>query len=90
MRGGVLFLASLVGAMVPLQPRSSNMDCPGYKATNVNQRGASLEADLTLAGDHCDSYGTDLENLKLLVEYQTGQCTSQIFSVDSPQLMYPR
>ncbi|CAI7676591.1 alpha/beta-glucosidase agdC [Penicillium manginii] len=71
MRGGVLFLASLVGAMVPLQPRSSNMDCPGYKATNVNQRGASLEADLTLAGDHCDSYGTDLENLKLLVEYQT-------------------
>ena len=71
----LLFLASLVGAVVALQPRSSNDECAGYTASNVNQQGSSLTADLTLAGDHCDSYGTDLENLKLLVEYQTGECT---------------
>lgn len=82
MRGGVLFLASLVGAGVALQSRSSNEDCPGYTATNVNQRGSSLEADLTLAGDHCDSYGTDLENLRLLVEYQTGQWITFILTVN--------
>lgn len=70
---GLFFLAPLVGAAVALEPRASNEDCAGYTATNVNQQGSSLTADLTLAGDHCDSYGTDLENLKLLVEYQTGE-----------------
>lgn len=74
---GVLFLASLVGAAaaagVALHSRASNEECAGYTASNFNQHGSSLTADLILAGDHCDSYGTDLENLKLLVEYQTGK-----------------
>ncbi|KAJ5099962.1 Glycoside hydrolase family 31 [Penicillium argentinense] len=64
-----LFLASIAGAATAVA--STNDECPGYTATNVNQQGSTLTADLTLAGDHCDSYGTDLENLKLLVEYQT-------------------
>ncbi|EPS25467.1 putative alpha-glucosidase [Penicillium oxalicum 114-2] len=71
MRGSLLLLAPLVGAAV-VETRSGNTDeCPGYKAVNIREHGQSLTADLVLAGEHCDSYGTDLENLKLLVEYQT-------------------
>jgi alpha-glucosidase len=47
-------------------------DCPGYEASNVKTSGSGLTADLKLAGDACNTYGTDLDDLKLLVEYQTG------------------
>ncbi|KAJ5682906.1 alpha/beta-glucosidase agdC [Penicillium macrosclerotiorum] len=70
MWGVLLFLAPLAGAAA-LSPRSSLEDCPGYKALNIKEHGQSLTADLVLAGDPCNSYGTDLDNLKLLVEYQT-------------------
>lgn len=72
MRGSLLLLlAPLVGAAL-LESRGSPEECPGYKVVNVREQGHSFEADLTIAGDHCDVYGTDLENLKLFVEYQTG------------------
>ena len=45
--------------------------CPGYKASNVKSTDSSLSADLTLAGDACNVYGTDLTDLTLTVEYQT-------------------
>ncbi|MCJ1439463.1 hypothetical protein MMC27_008857 [Xylographa pallens] len=45
--------------------------CPGYIASNVVKSTSSLAADLQLAGKACNAYGTDLEDLKLLVEYQT-------------------
>ncbi|KAJ5167440.1 alpha/beta-glucosidase agdC [Penicillium canariense] len=71
MRGSLLLFAPFVGAAV-LGPRAGSPDdCPSYKAVNINEQGQSLTADLTLAGDPCNCYGTDLENLKLLVEYQT-------------------
>ncbi|GLI81145.1 hypothetical protein PoHVEF18_009517 [Penicillium ochrochloron] len=71
MRGSLLLLlAPLVGAAL-LESRGSPEECPGYKVVNVREQGHSFEADLTIAGDHCDVYGTDLENLKLFVEYQT-------------------
>ena len=47
--------------------------CPGYKASNVQQGSGKLTADLTLASDACDVYGTDLKDLRLLVEYQSGK-----------------
>lgn len=48
--------------------------CPGYQASNVKtQHGAVVGADLTLAGTACNVYGTDLDNLKLEIEYQTGR-----------------
>lgn len=50
--------------------------CPGYSASNVQQSGRSLTADLTLAGEACNSYGTDLPNLTLTVEYQSGKGAS--------------
>jgi len=46
--------------------------CPGYKASNVKQNGATLTADLTLAGPACNAYGIDKENLSLEVTYDTG------------------
>ena len=47
-------------------------DCPGYAASNVRNNGASITADLTLAGTACNAYGQDLTDLRLLVEYQDG------------------
>ncbi|OTB06995.1 glycoside hydrolase family 31 protein [Hypoxylon sp. CI-4A] len=46
-------------------------DCPGYIASNIVDANGALTADLTLAGDACNVYSTDLPDLKLLVEYQT-------------------
>ncbi|KAI1081134.1 glycoside hydrolase family 31 protein [Whalleya microplaca] len=46
-------------------------DCPGYTASNVVQVDGTLTADLTLSGKACNIYGSDLTDLKLLVEYQT-------------------
>ncbi|KAH8910394.1 hypothetical protein BR93DRAFT_949148 [Coniochaeta sp. PMI_546] len=46
-------------------------NCPGYKAFNVKKSCSSLTADLKLAGNACNVYGTDIVDLKLLVEYHT-------------------
>ncbi|KAJ6024691.1 alpha-glucosidase [Penicillium herquei] len=46
--------------------------CPGYRASNVKkEHGAVVSADLTLGGTACNIYGTDIEDLKLEIEYQT-------------------
>lgn len=47
-------------------------DCPGYTLSNLVQSQSSWTADLSLSGDACNVYGTDIKDLKLLVEYQTG------------------
>ncbi|PYH92544.1 alpha-glucosidase [Aspergillus ellipticus CBS 707.79] len=73
MLGSFLFLVFLAGAAVTGTPQSSIDQCPGYKVSNVKKGSGSLTADLTLAGTPCNSYGADLKNLKLLVEYQTDQ-----------------
>jgi hypothetical protein len=44
--------------------------CPGYRALNVVETPLGLTADLILAGDPCNVYGTDIEALSLIVEYQ--------------------
>ncbi|GLA54622.1 CAZyme family GH31 [Aspergillus niger] len=72
MLGSLLLLLPLVGAAV-IGPRANSQSCPGYKASNVQKQARSLTADLTLAGTPCNSYGKDLEDLKLLVEYQTDE-----------------
>lgn len=45
-------------------------DCPGYKAENVKKSANGLTANLKLAGDNCNVYGVDIEELDLKVEYQ--------------------
>lgn len=77
MRTTLLTLAPLVGAAI-LNSRDNPDQCPGYRATNANEQGLSFTADLTLNGDPCNAYGEDLQDLKLLVEYQDGQSHSRI------------
>ncbi len=47
--------------------------CPGYQASNIVTTDSSLTADLTLAGTACNVYSDDIQDLKLLVEYQTSK-----------------
>jgi alpha-glucosidase len=50
--------------------------CPGYKATNVWSDESTLTADLSLAGKACNVFGTDIQQLKLEVTYETGATMS--------------
>jgi alpha-glucosidase len=55
-----------------LQTRAGDPEnCPGYAASNVVKTDSTLTADLTLAGDACNVYSEDIQDLKLVVEYQT-------------------
>ncbi|KAI9759304.1 MAG: hypothetical protein M4579_002433 [Chaenotheca gracillima] len=45
--------------------------CPGYQGADVVETPNGLTASLKLAGDACNVYGTDIENLNLTVEYQS-------------------
>lgn len=47
--------------------------CPGYKASNVETTDSGITAELTLAGEACNAYGEDLEELILEVTYETGK-----------------
>jgi hypothetical protein len=51
---------------------AAQQKCPGYAASNVRLTTNGLTADLHLAGTACNIYGTDLPNLTLTVEYQSG------------------
>lgn len=74
MRASMLLLAPLAAGAAVLGSRSEDQsDCPGYYLSNIHEKHNSLTADLTLAGKPCDTYGKDLKDLKLLVEYQTGR-----------------
>lgn len=78
MLGSLLFLVALVGAAV-ISPR--DVQCPGYKVSNVKESDNSLTADLSLAGKACNTYGTDLQSLKLLVEHQTGMPLTLLLNI---------
>jgi alpha-glucosidase len=69
----LLGLAAPVLSSAILPRQASNSTCPGYAASNVVNDGSRLTADLTLAGPACNLYGPDLMDLKLEVEYQTGE-----------------
>ncbi|KAJ3553318.1 hypothetical protein NM688_g3681 [Phlebia brevispora] len=45
--------------------------CPGYKVTQVSSEGATLTANLALAGKACNVFGPDIEELSLQVTYET-------------------
>lgn len=56
----------------PSAPNAGS-ECPGYTASNVTYSSAGLTADLTLAGGACNVYGTDINDLTLVVECQSQQ-----------------
>lgn len=65
-------LWSVTAALAAWSVNAQNSSCPGYTASAVTTTETGLTAQLTLAGPGCNTYGIDLENLTLLVEYQTG------------------
>jgi alpha-glucosidase len=75
---GLGLLAGLCSA-AQLQPYSTKSterplsECPGYKVSNIWTSATGLYADLKLAGAPCNTYGTDLEKLRLEVTYETGE-----------------
>lgn len=70
------FAATALGSGV-IRRQLSNDTCPGYAASNVVDDGSRLTADLTLAGMACNLYGEDLVDLRLEVEYQSGEYASK-------------
>jgi hypothetical protein len=74
MRGGYFLLGLATAAAASVD------SCPGYNAGAILSSRSSLTADLSLAGDACNVYGDDLDNLRLLVEYQTGKLTMALKS----------
>lgn len=85
MKVTLVLLATFARAAV-LGSRPNLDDCPGYKASNIKQLGPRLTADLNLAGDACNTYGSDLSDLKLLVEEQSGTSPSSNRHLDT----YPK
>ncbi|KAJ9142247.1 Family 31 glycosyl hydrolase [Coniochaeta hoffmannii] len=86
-------------AIVPRDHPSDSplKSCPGYKANNVKTSSTGLTADLKLAGDACNVYGTDLDNLVLEVTYETAtrlhvkiqDTANQVYQVPSSVLPRP-
>jgi len=77
MRGLLPLLSAALGLAglssgVAIEKRASVDACPGYAATNIQKTDNTITADLNLGGAACNVYGTDLTDLKLLVEFQTG------------------
>jgi alpha-glucosidase len=84
-----LAVLSLVSAnILPRQQNATLDSCPGYKASNVKTSGTSLTASLTLAGTACNVYGADLEELTLIVEYQTSKSRLPVHNICSQTLTH--
>ena len=45
--------------------------CPGYTASNVEHTASGIKGRLSLSGEPCNVYGTDIEELTIEVDIQT-------------------
>lgn len=74
-----LTTAAFVSAAVALTPLSSEdytskiKDCPGYAVDSAQTEHTTngLKAHLQLAGDACNAFGEDVQNLTLEATYET-------------------
>jgi alpha-glucosidase len=75
--------------------------CPGYTASNVVKNAYGFSASLSLAGQACNVYGTDVDSLNLKVQFQNADRLSVSITpttVDSsnsswyilPEILVPR
>ena len=71
MKSALLYTAAL--HLVWVLGRSLD-DCPGYELPLPPSDVPSwlLTGDLQISGTPCNAYGVDVENLTLIVEYETG------------------
>ncbi|KAI1502595.1 family 31 glycosyl hydrolase [Biscogniauxia marginata] len=97
----LLFMAVAASAAVVVRRDYPTTDdplaaCPGYTASNIQTTASGLTADLTLAGEACNVYGTDLEDLSLEVSYDTDNrlhvkiqdASNSVYQV--PESVFPR
>lgn len=69
---GLALLRSVSGAAVFRKQAAGNIDdCPGYSASHIVNTDTGLTAKLTLAGPACNVYGADVQDLRLLVNYDS-------------------
>ncbi|CCX06613.1 family 31 glycosyl hydrolase [Pyronema domesticum] len=72
-------LTSVLLAVTALSPQvlagltPGTEKCQGYAASNVKKSISGLTADLSLNGNGCAIYGSDLKSLKLEVNYETNE-----------------
>ncbi|KAI8933878.1 hypothetical protein NX059_009575 [Plenodomus lindquistii] len=62
--------AELIANIKDPQAVNAQDVCPGYKASGLQTNERGLSATLTLAGNPCNAYGIDVEELNLVVEVQ--------------------
>lgn len=62
---------SLIPNILDPQAVDAQTVCPGYTASNVVRNAYGFSAILSLAGEACNVYGTDIETLNLEVQYQS-------------------
>ena len=68
----LLWVAILGRIVVGTVTNPSTLDaCPGYEVTHASSKASSLSADLTLTGNPCNVFGSDIPELKLDVTYET-------------------
>jgi hypothetical protein len=80
---GLALLRSVSGAAVARGQAAGNInDCPGYSASNIVNTDTGLTAKLTLAGPACNAYGTDVQNLRLAVNYDSGTSPEPVIVVN--------
>ncbi|GIZ37193.1 hypothetical protein CKM354_000065000 [Cercospora kikuchii] len=87
---GAVLAATVSGRAVVVRQSNATADgasCPGYSASNVQTTGTGLTADLSLAGPACNSYGEDIQNLKLTVNYDTAK-RLHVKIQDEPAIAY--
>lgn len=63
--------ATLLPNIYDPEAKLAQDECPGYTASEVTTSSTGLRARLSLAGDACNLYGTDIDDLDLAVAYQT-------------------
>ena len=68
----VLYAASCYAQFGTITDSTVLDACPGYVATNVKQSQSGLQADLVLKGSPCNVFGSDIKQLSLSVQYETG------------------
>ncbi|KAI1778152.1 glycoside hydrolase family 31 protein [Hypoxylon cercidicola] len=100
MASRLLFMAAAASAAVVTRRDYATDDpltaCPGYTASNVVKTASGLTADLTLAGEACNVYGADLQDLTLEVSYDTAtrvhvkiqDAANSVYQV--PESVFPR
>ncbi|CZR56255.1 uncharacterized protein PAC_06143 [Phialocephala subalpina] len=63
--------------------------CPGCTASSVQTSDTGISADLSLAGS-CNAYGTNLQNLRMTVNYQTKRQVVHVKIYDPEEQVYHR